>query len=167
MTEEKDLSTAGSRLKRLVYNPYSIALVTGILLMMLQPFVNLTFSAKSWESFGAANAAGTPGSYLSPDAVYKLPVNERFRVDGGLLLSVRRDSLKRPAAALTAGNGRVRATDLSVANALSAEGACTQVAVHLMRTPADGDTEFFIMYTSARLKKEECRGFWARWFGGA
>lgn len=147
---------------------WMVTILGGLILAILTPlvtgFVNLTFSTRSWEVFGASNEAGTPGSHLSSDAVYKLPLNERFRIDGEFLLSVGRDDFQRPVAAATSITGWTKTSKINTSSSLSAETDCDRIAVHLMRQPSENDTEFFIMYTSQRLDVEQCRGFWARIF---
>jgi hypothetical protein len=135
--------------------------LVGVILLLVTPlvtgFANLTFSTKSWETFGTSNEAGTPGSYLSPDAVYELPLDERFRIEGGFLLSVSR-FYGDPYATVTATSGRSKNNRISASSSLSAENDCERVAVHLMRQPAEGETTFFIMYTSQWLDDEKCKG---------
>lgn len=167
--EPKPMSASKAILTKTLNNSWAVTILGGLVLAMLTPlvtgFANLTFSTRSWDVFGASNAAGTPGSYLSPDAVYKLPLNERFRVDGDFLLSVGRDNFKNPVAAITSDTGRAKTSRISASNSLSTESECDRVAVHLMRGPSESDTEFFIMYTSQRLDDEGCKGFWARLLG--
>lgn len=157
------------RLFALLNHNWSVTVLGGLLLAFLTPiatgFANLTFGLKSWETFGAANDVDAPGSYLSRNSVYRLPLGERFMVDGSMLLAVNWDNYKRPTASLTQPDGRVKRDDISTSSSLSAEGGCRKVAIHLMRQPVAEAPQFYIMYTSERLKTDECQGFWSRLFG--
>lgn len=139
----------------------------GLLVIFFTPlvtgFAEFTFRSKSWEVFGISNGADTPGSYLSPDAVYRVPLGERFRLDEDLLLSVfwRFDD---PYISLTRADGRSQAVRVSVSKSIYLKGNCKQVAVHLMRTPMPEDLEFFLMYTAEHLDQAECKGLWERTF---
>ncbi|MFV0382932.1 hypothetical protein [Paracoccus sp. (in: a-proteobacteria)] len=156
------------RILALLGSNWAVTVLGGLLVVFLTPiiagFANLTFSMKSWELFGASNEAGMPGASLAPDSVYRLPLGERFRVEGDLLLSVYWDS-EYPYASLTNASGRVYRDHISVARSLSAAGNCRHVAVHLMRQPNDADQEFFIMYTAQPVESDECRSVWSHLFG--
>lgn len=171
MTEDlatpKRKSRAAWALAVLNHN-WTIAVLGGLLVIFLTPlvtgFANLTFSTRSWEVFGAANAVDTPGSRLVADSVYRLPLNEKFRVDGDLLLSVYW-KYDKPNASLTATDGRVVRNDLGASSSLHTESGCDRVAVHLMRAPEKGDPHFYVMYTTQPLKAEGCGG-WTGWLFG-
>lgn len=170
MTDETRAAPAKKSMVSFLNSNWMVTILGGLILAILTPlvtgFVNLTFSTRSWEVFGASNEVGTPGSYLSSNAVYKLPLNERFRIDGGFLLSVGRDDYQRPVAAATSVTGRAKTSKITTSSSLSAETDCDRVAVHLMRQPSESDTEFFIMYTSQKLNDEGCRRSWWQWLLG-
>ena len=159
-----------SRMRRLLAmlnHNWIITVFGGLLVIFLTPlvtgFAELTFRSKSWEMFGISNAANTPGSYLAPDAVYRVPLEERFRVDGDLLLSAswRYDD---PHVSLTNPTGRGNTVRVSSTKSMYLDGNCKRVAVHLMRMPQPEDSEFFLMYTTQPFDTPDCQGFWARLF---
>lgn len=171
MTEDaaspKKISLAARALAVLNHN-WTITVLGGLLLTFLAPiatgFANLTFSTRSWETFGAANDVNAPGSRLAADSVYRLPLNEKFLVAGGLLLSVYH-RYDKPNAALTAADGKVVRGELGASRSIRAESGCDRVAVHLMRAPAKDDPHFYIMYTTQPLEIEGCGG-WMDWLFG-
>lgn len=160
--EEKPKRAVKERLFTALNHNWSVTVLGGLLLALLTPlvtgFANLTYSTKSWDYFGVANEAEVPGAYLSEDAVYRLPIGERFRVDGDMLLSLT-GSYGSIDGYLARPSGSVSRGSLTMGTALVAENDCTVVAVHLMRAPAAKDTHAYVMYRSSDSKDEACRGF--------
>ncbi|WP_226562446.1 hypothetical protein [Salipiger thiooxidans] len=150
-------------------NNLAATVLGGLLLAVVSPFVtgfaNWTFSARSWETFGAANEASAPGAYLSDDSVYRLPFGERFRVDADLYLAVSQSSSGAVYASLSLPNGDVESTRINTGRSLVAENDCKRVAVHLMREPERDASEAYVAYSTSRIRSEECSGFLQRIFG--
>ncbi len=156
------------RLIELLNNPWSIALVSGLFLMIAAPvvtgFVQLTFSTKSWQVFGASNATGAPGSFLRADAVYRMPVGERFRVADDMFAAVRWDGSS-PRAVLTRDEGQGRAQYVNRGASVSLAGTCQTVTLHPMKIPQRGDTEFLVMFSKVTHEDRACQPWWRRLFG--
>ena len=156
------------RLIELLNNPWSIALVSGLFLMIAAPvvtgFVQLTFSTKSWQVFGASNATGAPGSLLRADAVYRMPVGERFRVADDMFVAVRW-SAGTPVATLSGTEGQSRGQSLSRGESVSLAGMCQTVTLHPMKIPQRGDTEFLVMFSTVTHEDRACLPWWRRLFG--
>lgn len=155
------------RLGRALNHTWVTTVLGGLLVIFLTPmvtgFAELTFRTKSWEVFGISNEANGPGSYLSPDAVYRVPLGERFRLDEDLLFSASWLD-KVPHFTLTGPNGNSKTRQVSSSASISYDGACASVAVHLMRMPQAEEQQFFIMYTTQQDDKQECLGWWRRLF---
>ena len=154
------------RFWELLNNPWSIALVSGLFLMIAAPvvtgFVQLTFSTKSWQVFGASNATGAPGSFLRSDAVYRMPLGERFRVADDIFATVRwRDGGR---ASLTSARGDGREHHIGSGESVSFSGACQTVTLHPMKLPQRGDTEFLVMFSTVRHEDRACQPWWRRVF---
>ncbi|AWD23703.1 hypothetical protein B6K69_17905 (plasmid) [Fuscovulum blasticum] len=91
------------------------------------------------------------------NAVYRLPLDETFRVDGDLLLSVSWRS-DEPYAALTSADGRTTRGELSSSDTVSAPDVCVRIAVNLMRLPTKEETSFNVRYIAKPQKAEGCSG---------
>lgn len=160
--EEKPKRGVKERLFSALNHNWSVTVLGGLLLALLTPlvtgFANLTYSTKSWDYFGVANEAEVPGAYLSEDAVYRLPIGERFRVDGDMLLSLSQnyDGLY---GVLSRSDGSVERTKLGVQSTLVFEGNCEVVVVNLMRLVKRDDSHAYVMYRTSDSKDEACRGF--------
>lgn len=167
MTQPLKPRSALRHLGRLLNNNWLVTVLGGLVVIFLTPlvtgFADLTFRTRSWEVFGIANDAEGPGTYLAPDAVYRIPLGDRFRIDGGLLFSARYAN-KTPYFSITRADGSGRTAQARSSSSVALDGDCLRAAVHLMRTPAPGDTQFFVMYTTQALDTPKCRGLFGNLF---
>ena len=156
------------RFWELLNNPWSIALVSGLFLMIAAPvvtgFVQLTFSTKSWQVFGASNATGAPGSFLRSNAVYRMPQGERFRVADDIFATARWRFIDQVHATLVSMEGEGRSSNISSGATVSFSGACQTVTLHPMKLPQRGDTEFLVMFSTVRHEDRACQPWWRRIF---
>nr|WP_246086391.1 hypothetical protein [Roseinatronobacter monicus] len=129
------------RLLEWLNNPWSVAIVSGLFLMTAAPvvtgFVQLTFSVKSWQVFGASNATGAPGSFLRAGAVYRMPNGERFRVADDLFATVRWEYINSVRASLTTIEGQGSSQDIMRGQSVSLSGACQTVTLMLKKSGAE------------------------------
>lgn len=137
-------------------------MVGGILLTpILTGFVDLTFSKRSFDTLGIANEAPQEGAYLKDDTVYKLPLDEKFRVKGDVFLTVTerlnyKDQIEL-FATFTEQDGDSSDRQITPTASLSLRLDCGELAAHLMRPPREGEEERLILYNYVPSQKVECQ----------